>query len=127
MGDVAGARADLEEAARLRDALGLAQDVDEQWAEPDVAMSAGDLGAAAEGCRVALARLPDGDQMNRNYMLCFYARLLVDLGLDEEARASAEDALGRYRSKEHEVGARGAETLLSAMPAPQVKPGTTAP
>ncbi len=191
MGDTRGARADLDEAARLRAALGLPEELDELWAEPDVAFAAGDLHAAAEACRAALAQLPDEDALNRNSMLGLYARVLLDLGHDEEAQvaveplersavveqraihrslrarlqaragdidtalasvgeaaalaaptglaivkadvaldrahvllaadrvedamASAEDALGRYRTKEHEVGARYAVALLGAM------------
>ena len=38
MGDAPGARADLDEAARLRAALGLPADSDELWAEPPVAL-----------------------------------------------------------------------------------------
>ena len=191
MGDLPGARVDLDEAARLGAALGLPADSDELWAETPMALAAGDLRAAADSCRVALALFPDEDRMNRDYMLATYARLLLDLGDDEEARAaveplessviveqrathrslrarllarkgdidealasideaaalaaptglaiikaevaldrahillaagrgqdaraSAEDALDRYRMKEHEVGARGALALLATM------------
>jgi tetratricopeptide (TPR) repeat protein len=191
MGDAPGARADLNESARLRDALGLSGNWDEMWVEPAVLAAAGDTRAAAEACRVALAMLSDSDALNRNFMLLTYARVLLDLGLDEEARlaveplessaivehrathrslrarllaragdvdaalasideatgiaaptglaiikadvaldrayvllaasrvedamASAEDALGRYRTKEHEVGARRAAALLGAI------------
>jgi class 3 adenylate cyclase/tetratricopeptide (TPR) repeat protein len=195
MGDAPGARADLDEAARLRAALGLPADSDELWAEPSVVLGTGDLRAVAGACRAALAQLPDGDRMNRNFMLGMYARVLLDLGHDEEAqvaveplersaiveqcathrslrarllarggdidaalasideaaalaaptglaivkadvaldrahvllaagrvedaRASAEDALGRYRTKEHEVGARRAVAMLDALTHPR--------
>ena len=195
MGDALGARADLDESARLRDALGLSRDREDPWAEASVAHAAGDLRAAAEACREALAQHPDEDALNRNFMLGTYARVLLDLGHDEEAyaaveplessaiveqrathrslrarllarggdidaalasideaaaiaaptglaivkadvtldrayvllaagrvddaMASAEDALGRYRTKEHEVGARHALAQLGAIAHPE--------
>ncbi len=195
IGDALGARADLDESARLRDALGLSRDQDDLWAEAGVAHAAGDLRAAAEACRDALAQHPDQDALNRNFLLGTYGRVLLDLGLDEQAcaaidpletsriteqrithrsirarllaraseleaalvsideasdlaaptglaiikaevaldrarvlldagrvehaRASAEDALDRYRTKEHEVGARQAVALLGAMTHPR--------
>jgi len=195
MGDAAGARADMDEAVRLRAALGLEADSDELWAEPTVKIAAGDLPAAAEACRAALSLVPDEDRMNGNFMLGTYARVLLDLGHDEEAqaaveplehsavveqrathrslrarllaragdvdaalgsideaaalvaptglaivkadvaldrahvllaagrvddaRASGEEAVSRYRAKEHEVGARQAVALLGAIAQPR--------
>lgn len=195
LGDGPGARADLDQAAQLRAALGLPPDADDIWAEPPVLLGTGDLRAVAQACRAALAQLPDEDRMNGNSMLGLYARVLLDLGHDEQAlvaleplersavveqrtthrslrarllaragdvdagltsideaaalvgptglaivkadvaldrahvllaagriadaMAGAEDALGRYRKKEHEVGARRAVALLGAMARPQ--------
>ena len=90
MGDALGARADLDESARLRDALGLPRDMDDLWAEPPMAQAAGDLRAAAEACREALAQHPDEDALNRNFLLGTYARVLLDLGLDEQAWAAID-------------------------------------
>ena len=47
------------------------------------------------------------------------AHVLLAAGRDEEARASAEEALSRYRAKEHEVGTRRAGALLGAMAHPR--------
>ena len=47
------------------------------------------------------------------------AHVLLAAGRVEDARASAEDALDRYRTKEHEVGARRAAELLGAMTYPR--------
>lgn len=47
------------------------------------------------------------------------AHVLLAAGRTVEAEASAEDALGRYRAKEHEVGARRAVALLEAMAHPR--------
>ncbi len=47
------------------------------------------------------------------------AHVLLAAGRVEDARASAEDALGRYRTKEHEIGARRAAALLGAMTHPR--------
>ena len=88
MGDALGARADLDESDRLRDALGLPRDLNDLWAEPTLAQAAGDLPAAAEACREALAQHPDEDVLNRNFLLGTYARILLDLGLDEQALAA---------------------------------------
>jgi tetratricopeptide (TPR) repeat protein len=185
----------MDEAVRLRAALGLDADSDELWAEPTVKIAAGDLPAAAEACRIALSLVPDEDRMNGNFMLGTFARVLLDLGDDEEAlaaldqlehsavveqrathrslrarllaragdidgalgsideasallaptdlaivkadvaldrahvllaagliddaRASAGDAVGRYRTKEHEVGARQAAAMLAAIDQPR--------
>ena len=98
MGDAPGARADLDESARLRDALGLPRDLDDLWAEPAVAHAAGDLRAAAEACREALAQLPDEDALNRNFLLGTYARVLLDLGLDEQAWAAIDPLETQPRS-----------------------------
>jgi hypothetical protein len=43
------------------------------------------------------------------------AHVLLAAGRLENARASAEDALGRYQTKEDEIGARRAVELLGAM------------
>ncbi len=195
MGDAPGGLADMEEAARLRAALGLPADLEEVWAEAAVTLAAGNLPAAADACRVVLALLPEEDRMNGNTMLGTYARVLLDLGDDEaalaaveplessaiveqrvthrslrarllarggdieaalatideaaslasptglaivkadvaldrahvllaagrvvEAKACAEEALDRYRTKEHEVGAGRAMALLRAMTHPR--------
>ena len=187
-GDALGARSDLDESARLRTVLGLPRDIDDLWAEPTMAHATGDLRGAAEACREALVRVPVEDALNRNWMLSLYARIQLDLGLDQEAwaavspletsgiieqrvthrairarllgragdteaalasideastlvaptglailqaevaldrahilldagrdaesRVSAEEALRRYRAKEHEIGARAALAVL---------------
>ena len=87
-GDARGARSDLDESARLRTALGLPEDIDDLWVEPPIAYAAGDLRGAADACREALARVPKEDAVNRNSMLCLYARILLDLDLEHEARAA---------------------------------------
>ncbi len=113
MGDALGARADLDESARLRDALGLPRDLDDLWAEPPMAQAAGDLRAAAEACREALAQHPDEDALNRNFLLCTYARVLLDLGLDEQAWA-AIDPLETSRIIEQRITHRSIRARLLA-------------
>ena len=49
------------------------------------------------------------------------AHILVAAGRVEDAKASAQDALGRYRTKEHEVGARRAADLLGAVTPPRTR------
>jgi class 3 adenylate cyclase/tetratricopeptide (TPR) repeat protein len=113
MGDVAGARADVDEASRLRDALGLPWDLDELWVGPSLEIAAGDLPAAAEACREVLAQLPDEDGQNRNWMLGVYARVLLDLGLDDEARVAVEP-LEASEIIEHRVTHRSLRARLFA-------------
>jgi hypothetical protein len=43
------------------------------------------------------------------------AHVLLDAGRAAAARASAEDALHRYRAKEHEIGARAAWTCWGGL------------
>jgi tetratricopeptide (TPR) repeat protein len=181
----------MAKAARLREALGLPKDLDEVWSEASLAMATDDVAAAPAACRAALAGLPAEDALNRSSMLSAYARVLLGMGIDEEAwssieplersgvvehramhrslrarllvrrgdidaavasideaialvaptglaivkadvaldrahvmlaaglaqeaRASAKDALRRYRTKEHAVGARQALALLEAL------------
>jgi tetratricopeptide (TPR) repeat protein len=113
MGDAPGARADLDESARLRDALGLPGDLEDLWAEPTLAHSAGDLPAAADACREALAQHPDEDVLNRNFLLGIYARVLLDLGLDEQAWA-AIDPLETSRIMEQRITHRTIRARLLA-------------
>ncbi len=61
MGDAPGARADWTRALGCGLPSACPRDLDELWAEPRLALAAGDLRAAAEACRTALALLPDED------------------------------------------------------------------
>ncbi len=195
MGDAAGASEDLDASIRLPAAAGLPPAMEDFRPEPSIALARGDLRGAAEACRELLAMLGEDDGWGRNDVLGTYARVLLDLGLDEEAQtavdplessaiveqrvthrslrarllarrgdidaglasvdeaaalaaptglaivkadvqldrahvldaagrveeavASAQDALSRYRAKEHEVGARRAAALLDAITRPE--------
>ena len=80
--------------------LARAGDIDAALASIDeAAVLAGPTGLAIVKADVALDR----------------AHVLLAAGRVEDARASAEDALGRYRTKEHEVGARRAVALIGSM------------
>ena len=46
------------------------------------------------------------------------AHVLLAAGRVDDARASGEEAVSRYRTKEHEVGARQAAAMLAAMAHP---------
>ena len=68
--------------------------------------------AAALAAPTGLAIVKADVQLDR-------AHVLDAAGRVEEAVASAQDALSRYRAKEHEVGARRAAALLDAITRPE--------
>lgn len=74
---------------------------------------AGDLEAALASIDEADALVaPTGLAMLKAYVLLDRGHVLLAAGRVTEARVSAEEALRRFRAKEHEVGARAALALL---------------
>ena len=77
---------------------------------------AGDIDAALASIdEAAVLAAPTGLAIIKADVALDRAHVLLAAGRVEDARASAEDALGRYRTKEHEVGARRAVALLGSM------------
>ncbi len=77
-----------------------------------LARSGDTAGALALSDEAAALVAPTGLAVVKADVALDRAHVLLEAGRVEEARASAEDALRRYRAKEHAIGARSALTLV---------------
>ena len=80
----------------------------------------GEIGAALASIdKAAKLVAPTGLAIIKADVALDRAHVLLAAGRVEEARASAEEAMSRYRAKEHEVGARRAGALFGATTHPR--------